>query len=226
MISIRQTAWVVLSAAAVGLTGCGRSATEARLSTAPVHGTPIVKATVAAPGTVPANAAKPAEKPINPAPVSGTAIGPSDSAPMANLNASQTLGFDKLASYNFETPDGPITNQPAATADSANDQIPLSIKALTDKRFAIKGFMLPLKVDGGSVTEFLLMKDQSMCCYGNVPKITEWINVKTAGKGMKPILDQPISIEGTLHVGAVRENGYLVGIYQMDGEKMLGTTDK
>jgi hypothetical protein len=60
-----------------------------------------------------------------------------------------------------------------------------------------------------------------MCCYGNVPKITEWVSVKTKSKGIKPIMDQPVSIEGTLHVGAMRENGYLVGIYQMDGEKMV-----
>jgi hypothetical protein len=34
-------------------------------------------------------------------------------------------------------------------------------------------------------------------------------------------MDVPVSIEGTLHVGAMRENGYLVGIYQMDGDKMV-----
>lgn len=141
----------------------------------------------------------------------------------ASAESSNALGFDKLASYNFETDqEHPVTNSPAGS-DIANEQIPSAIKALTDRRYAIKGFMLPLKVDGGSVTEFLLMKDQSMCCFGSVPKITEWINVKSVGKGMKPIMDQAVSIEGILHVGAIRENGYLVGIYQMDGEKMLVT---
>ena len=70
------------------------------------------------------------------------------------------------------------------------------------------------------------MKDQSMCCYGNVPKITEWISVKTTGKGVKPIMDQPVNIQGNmLHVGAMRENGYLVGIYGMDGEKLVESGD-
>ena len=32
--------------------------------------------------------------------------------------------------------------------------------------------------------------------------------------------DQAVTLSGTLKVGAIRENGYLVGIYQMDGEKM------
>jgi hypothetical protein len=131
------------------------------------------------------------------------------------------VGFDKLASYNFDVPDDePVTNK-AAGPDKADEQIPATVKAFNQKKVFIKGFMLPLKVDNGVVTEFLILKDQSMCCYGNVPKITEWVSVKTASKGIKPIMDQPVSIEGTLHVGAMRENGYLVGIYQMDGEKMV-----
>ena len=133
-----------------------------------------------------------------------------------------SVGFDKLASYNFDVPDdGPVTNL-ATGPDKADEQIPTAVKAFNRKKVSIKGFMLPLKVENGTVTEFLILKDQSMCCYGNVPKITEWVSVKTEGKGVKPIMDVPVSIEGTLHVGAMRENGYLVGIYQMDGDKMVG----
>jgi hypothetical protein len=143
------------------------------------------------------------------------------SKPGEASGAYPSVGFDKLASYSFEVPDdGPITNQTAGAADKADEQIPATVKAFNQKRVSIKGFMLPLKVENGAVTEFLIMKDQSMCCYGNVPKITEWVSVKTASKGVKPIMDQPVSIQGTLHVGAMRENGYLVGIYQMDGEKL------
>ena len=56
--------------------------------------------------------------------------------------------------------------------------------------------MLPLKVEQGLVTEMLIMKDQSMCCYGTSPKITEWVSVKMAGKGVKPIMDQPVTLRG------------------------------
>jgi hypothetical protein len=80
--------------------------------------------------------------------------------------------------------------------------------------------MLPLKVEGGLVTELLIMKDQSMCCYGATPKINEWVSVKMTEKGVKPMMDQPVTLLGTLHVGEMRENGYLIGIYRMDGEKM------
>jgi len=129
------------------------------------------------------------------------------------------VGFDRLASYNFQVDEAPFTNQPAA--DKANDQIPAPVKSLNQQKVTIKGFMLPLKVSEGAVTEFLIMKDQSMCCYGTVPKITEWVSVKMNGHGVKSIMDQPVSVEGTLRVGAMRENGYLIGIYQMDGEKLI-----
>ena len=43
-----------------------------------------------------------------------------------------------------------------------------------------------------------------------------------ADKGVKPMMDQPVTLYGTLHVGEMRENGYLVGIYSMDAEKMIG----
>ena len=59
-----------------------------------------------------------------------------------------------------------------------------------------------------------------MCCYGTTPKITEWVTVKMNDKGVKPIMDQPVTLFGKLHVGETRENGYLVGIYEMVGDKM------
>ena len=129
------------------------------------------------------------------------------------------VGFDLLASYNFEVPDGPSTNK----TETADAQIPDKVKAFDKKKVSMTGFMLPLKVESGTVTEFLLLKDQSMCCFGAMPKITEWVSVKTGAKGFKSVMDQPVTIHGTLRVGAMRENGYLIGIYSMDGEKLVGT---
>ena len=135
------------------------------------------------------------------------------------------IGFDRLASFTYDVADPP----PAAAAGTVTvapakiiDQIPAAVRALDQKLVALKGFMLPLKVEGGLITELLIMRDQSMCCYGATPKITEWVSVKMTGKGVKPVMDQPITLFGKLRVGEVRENGYLVGIYQMDGDKMGG----
>jgi hypothetical protein len=132
-----------------------------------------------------------------------------------------TVTFDKLASYEFEMPDETVTTNGIVSASvKAKDQFPPAVKALDKVRVALKGFMLPLKVESGLVTEMLIMRDQSMCCYGKVPKITEWVSVKMADKGVKAVIDQPITIYGKLYVGEMRENGYLVGIYRMDGDRI------
>jgi hypothetical protein len=125
--------------------------------------------------------------------------------------------FDKLANYTFEVPDGIVATNNVGKSEG---QIPAEVKAFDQQKVALKGFMLPLKVDEGLVTEMLIMKDQSMCCYGAVPRINDWVSVKMKNGGVKSIMDQPVTVYGQLHVGEMLENGYLVGIYEMDGEKM------
>ena len=132
------------------------------------------------------------------------------------------VGFDKLASFKYQVPDDPL-HEPAARALLKQNRIPQPIKNLNGQRVAVDGFMLPLRVENGKITEFLILRDQSMCCYGAVPKINEWISVRMPpGQGVKPLMDVKVKFYGTLKVGPVVENGYLVGIYEMDGEPRGG----
>ena len=134
------------------------------------------------------------------------------------------LTFGKLADFKYEVPDDPITD-PKAKAILEKNQIPKSIRKLDKQKVAITGYMLPLKVEDGKITEFLVLRDQSACCFGAVPKINEWINVRMPkGKGVKPVMDVRITFFGVLKVGEVLESGYLVGIYEMDGHKLGSPT--
>jgi len=139
------------------------------------------------------------------------------------IDGYEGVSFDKLASFPYEVPLDPVTNK--VELARLNAQIPVRIKSLDKKPVAIRGFMLPLKVENGLVTELLIMRDQSMCCFGTVPKINEWINIRMAGEGVQPIMDQSITLMGMLKVGEVLENDYLVGIYEMEGDKMIGPLD-
>ncbi len=139
-------------------------------------------------------------------------------------DGSLDVSFDRLASFDYEMPED-LTEEVEGETEGVSDQIPEAIRDLNDKTIALKGFMLPLKVEEGLVTEMLIMRDQSMCCYGTVPKINEWVSVRMEGKGVKPVMDQAVTLFGTLKVGEIRENGYLVGIYEMDGDRMDGPTD-
>jgi hypothetical protein len=135
--------------------------------------------------------------------------------PIELIDGYAKVGFDKLSAFHYVMPDElSATNQPP------KDQFPPAIKSLNEKPIALRGFMLPLKIDAGLVTEMLIMKDQSMCCFGSTPKINEWVSVKMAAKGVKPVMDQPVTVFGKLKVGEMRENGYLVGIYELAGDKM------
>lgn len=130
-----------------------------------------------------------------------------------------SLGFDKLAGFQYVVPEYTGTTPPPLPD---TNQIPASVKALDGKTVSVKGFMLPLKVKEGKVTELLLMRDQSMCCFGAVPKINEFLTVKMSGGGTKAVMDQAVTLVGKLKVGEFSENGYLLGIYQMDADRAEG----
>lgn len=203
-----------LNLALLATAGCllATAAEPAKSGKQPVRGAPIQKLAPVAP----TNAVPPATD-------------PKAAAPGAVQKDGEFLivGFDRLAAFNYDIPDEvpAATNTTAKAVAPPKEQIPANVKAFDKQRVALKGFMLPLKVEGGLITELLIMRDQSMCCYGTVPKINEWVSVKMTGKGVKPIMDQAVTLYGKLHVGEIRENGYLVGIYQMDGEKVAGPLD-
>jgi hypothetical protein len=185
------------------LHGCGK-----QQESGDIRGTPIAAKPASAEGTNLASATPPASTNT----VTAT-------APPALSGGYAPVGFEQLSGYQIEISDellGPQTNKTVLTADG---QIPEPIKELNNRKISLRGFMLPLKVEGGLVTEMLIMKDQSMCCYGSTPRINEWVSVKMKN-GVKPLMDEPVTLMGTLKVGETRENGYLVGIYAMDGDKM------
>ena len=127
------------------------------------------------------------------------------------------LGFDRLSGYKFVTPEFDPVAHPNDTPPSGEEQIPPIVKTWSGRKAVVTGFMLPTKMDNGKAVEFLLMANQMACCYGSVPNMNEWVIVRIPG-GTTVTQDVPISFRGPLQVGARYENGYMVGIYQMDAE--------
>jgi hypothetical protein len=131
----------------------------------------------------------------------------------------RVVDFQWLASYPFDSPNEKLTNDAAVA--QLEKQIPAGIKALDGKNVMIRGFMVPVKDAQGHATEFLIVRDQPNCCYSGMTTITEFVSVKVPSPGVASIMDQPITVQGKLHVGAVLESGYVMGIYRMDGEKLV-----
>jgi uncharacterized protein len=173
------------------------------------------------------NAAPPAPAPI-PASLAKTTPAATPGPAASGSSGKETVvsvEFTKLAGYEYLVPDTPNTNQ-AAGSDIADKQIPAEVKSLDQKKVSVVGYLMPLKEEEGKSTEFLLMRTQSSCCFGIAPTITELITVKAAGKGVPTIMDDLIEIQGTLKVGTVREDGYIVGVYRMEEGKYMGRADR
>lgn len=186
----------------------------------------FAQAPAKAPRGEPIKPLAPKGEPIQPLKPAGgdakPAVKPDDKAGSETEAAKKGLvevGFDKLAGFNYVVPEYTGTTPPPAPD---TNQIPASIRLYDGKKVAVKGFMLPLKVKEGKVTELLLMRDQSMCCFGAVPKINEFLTVKMVGEGTKAVMDQAVTLVGTLKVGEFSENGYLLGIYQLDADRAEG----
>jgi len=139
-----------------------------------------------------------------------------------NIPGYREISFRSLSDFNFAlTPEiASGTGGPAEIAAQALRQIPAGVRSLDAGKVIIEGFLLPVKMKDELAVEFLLMRNQSMCCYGVAPKINEWITVQTSGEGVKPVMDQPIVVAGVLHVGPILENGSLAGIYRLEADRI------
>ena len=158
-------------------------------------------------------------KPAQPAMVQTNA----SSALILSTNAAgeYVIGFDALSGYPMQLPDNLISNtNQAAWADTrVNAMIPAAIKAYDGKKVRIEGFMLPTTWGAkGKVTSFLLMRNQISCCYGGPSQVHEFVTIRVQGKGVKSEMESTVLVGGVLHVGAMRENGQLVGIYRLETE--------
>jgi hypothetical protein len=208
---VRQAAWLPL-ALGLALTGCGKSPGDPAPDMSTIRGEPI-------------------ERIENPAPterlessiesgVTERSDG-SDDGWVEDEDGLIQVGFDRLAGFDYVVKDE--AGSAAETGDAS--QIPRLIRELDGREVGVQGFMLPVRMDGGWVREFLLMRDQSMCCFGVIPEINEWVTVTMSGRGVRAMLDQPVTVFGTLRVGEVYQHGVLAGIYWMEGEELAGALD-
>lgn len=93
-------------------------------------------------------------------------------------------------------------------------KIPANIQALNKKPVAVSGFMIPLGADVQGVTQFILVKNQLLCCFGQVPRPNEWMMV-TAARPVPISADKPITVRGELKVHQPEADSGENWIYEM-----------
>ena len=136
--------------------------------------------------------------------------------------AYQSLTFNMLTSYPFREPNWAKMEDPAYISSlKLNEQISPQIQAMNDKKVEIQGFMLPLDMLEGNLRTFMLLKDQMACCFGSIPRLNEWVYVRVPKeKKISVHQDIPITLFGTLRVGAKFEREVLTGIYHLELDRI------
>ncbi|HSI07412.1 MAG: DUF3299 domain-containing protein [Rariglobus sp.] len=151
-------------------------------------------------------------------PVPGAALKPLESPVVAVTAAKsedikETLGIDftKLSFVPAKDPVDAKTGQPRYA-----DQLPETIKGYDGRKVRIRGFLMPVKMEGNEVREFLIMANQMSCCFGTTPRFWEFVTAKATGDAVPNLMDRPLTFEGTLRVGDVYENGYWTQLYTLE----------
>ncbi len=127
----------------------------------------------------------------------------------------ESLSFGLLGDYYYYSPDPWETPDPSLVRQS---RIPDDIRALSGKRVALSGFMMPLDQDPDGATEFVLNGNYDMCGFGGPVSINQWVMVKYAGKGKVPFTHLPLTVFGTLDVGEEKRDGRVYSLYRMKAD--------
>ncbi len=130
----------------------------------------------------------------------------------------QNLDISDLADFDYYTP---LPGEKPDEKLLAENKIPEEIKNLSGKRVSIAGFMLPVDVDDeGNVREFALNGNYDMCFYGAPSQINQWIHVKMKDGVKAKFSHSPTTVSGTLEVGELVEDGQVVSLYRLTGDKV------
>ncbi len=137
----------------------------------------------------------------------------------------KAVGFEDLSNFDFEVPEPVWSDSPAAQRKppKLKSKIPDDVRALDGKKVEISGYILPLEQgEGETVKKFILMRNQITCCFGGANRINEYIMVTAPGKGVAQFVSAtPITVQGTLFVGAQFEDGVLTSLYQMNSDAVV-----
>jgi hypothetical protein len=195
--------------------------TEAVLSQTPATGKEI------SPATTPeeqdpaaeklAAVASPVETPV------ADAVSPPPAPGSSNNSGYQRITLGLLGSFRYEYPDPTyLESEEDPSKLKLKDQFPPNIKALHGKKISIMGYIMPIDVDEEwRVKTFTLVRDQMVCCFGNVPEINEWVYVRLkTPQRADQLIDVPVIVFGTLAVGEEIKFGTLANVYRVEADRV------
>lgn len=92
--------------------------------------------------------------------------------------------------------------------------IPDRVKALEGATVRLRGFMIPAE-QSDKVNKFLLVPSLFSCCYGQPPTVEHTVVVNCPAGQSVEFSPEEVVVAGTLHVKELREDGYIVSVFQV-----------
>lgn len=100
--------------------------------------------------------------------------------------------------------------------------VPAELARLDGKSVRVTGYMLPTAYGRGLVREFMLMRSQATCCFGQAAQANEFLVVTTAApEGVPAVMDVPATFAGTLRILPVKTNGVVVQCFRIENASPL-----
>lgn len=134
----------------------------------------------------------------------------------------EALSWQTLAGFDYQLPDPLEEASPDEILRRSKALVPQRIRALDGKDVALRGFVIPLDVERGRITSFVLAAtNQIGCCFGDSLFMNEWVIVDVP-KGQtfecKPF--ELATVLGKLHVGEDVQDGFVMSLYRMLAQKI------
>lgn len=105
---------------------------------------------------------------------------------------------------------------------TVEDQIPAAIRALSGRKVAVRGFMVPIEFTRNETRSFLLVRNRMVCCFGMLVGLNEWIYVRMKeDRAARWLNDIPVTVYGTLTVGEDIRDGMVLSVYRMEGDDVV-----
>jgi hypothetical protein len=190
---------------------------------------PAKPATPTPPSTSPAAASTPAATasdspapfvdPNNPnfVPADRKAAAQFDPKSLKEIEGHLDVPFTVLAGFEFT---GMVGAAGVKDEKGEKHTIPDNIKALDGKKVVITGYMMPIDFEDGGTNEFVLTRVIPSCFYCQPPQLNDWVEVKIKdGKRVPYVPDGPVNAFGTIQIGEVVEDGFVVALYRMTATK-------
>jgi hypothetical protein len=139
---------------------------------------------------------------------------------VVNGKTYEPISFDLLGNYDYKMPYFIFTTK----VNDNKNKIPDTIKSLDGKNVKIRGYFYPTDLtNGGTIKDFLLLRNQIYCCFGDAVNMNEWISVTMSdGKPFKAdFTSRPVTLYGKIEVGEKYDNGSLLNLYRMKADKLV-----